>query len=115
MSTLMKLNAALLVVALLAGHIAKRISLTAGLRQHAVVPGGRTVVTTTHRRLIRQARAAGMTIHQVAALLGLAVTTVSKYSCDRTQERLDEYQRQRYARRLAKEGRYWMKYRGKAA
>lgn len=64
------------------------------LRAHALPTGARNVITTTHRRLIRQARES-MTIKQVAAHLGVAVTTVSKYSSDRAKEHFDEYQRHR--------------------
>lgn len=77
------------------------------LRAHAVTPGQRNTITTAHRRLIRQARAAGMRIHEIAALLGVAVTTVSKYSSDRQQERLDEYQRARHVRRRAAGECWW--------
>lgn len=64
------------------------------LRAHALPPGARNVITTTHRRLIRQARES-MTIKQVADHLGVAVTTISKYSSERAQAHFDEYQRSR--------------------
>jgi IS30 family transposase len=65
------------------------------LRTHALQPGARNVITTTHRRLIRQARSARLPIREIASHLGVAVTTVSKYSSDRAQARFDDYQRHR--------------------
>lgn len=67
----------------------------AALAAHALTPGGRNVITTTHRRLIRQARAAGLRIREIAAALNVATTTVVKYSSDDAERRLAEYQRVR--------------------